>query len=82
MAPFRAGWGGSQEVSRRVVISMGMADGEPDVIRPVRMTGSAGETGSRPRVGGLSDAAGEAEPQRGRSFAGRLNQSRGERSMR
>ena len=69
-----------QEVSRHYAFNPGVTAGQPDVIPSGQTTSSVGEVGSRHRMGGLSDAAGEAEPQRGRGFAGRLNQPRGERS--
>jgi hypothetical protein len=48
-----------------VVFSSGVTAHASDVILPVRMTFASGAMGSRHRVGGLSAAVGEAEPQRG-----------------
>jgi hypothetical protein len=48
-----------------VVFSSGVTVHSSDIILPVRMTFASGAMGSRQRVGGLSAAAGEAEPRRG-----------------
>jgi hypothetical protein len=80
MAFTGTGWERCQEVSRHCAFSPDVTAGQANVMlaRAHDLLHTRGGVWE-PR-GGLSAAAGEAEPQRGRSFACRRNQLRGERS--